>query len=679
MTDVSERGLILAPRGRDALIAATMLREAGIETFACPGIPALVKELAAGAGFGIITEEALTNADLKALAAWIEGQPEWSDMPFILITQSGGGLERNPAAGRHLHTLGNVTFLERPFHPTTLISLAQSALRGRRRQYEARARLEALRKSEERYRRLFETMDEGFCVIEFIDGPHGPLSDYVHVEANPAYEANAGIPDIVGKRLREIVSASEADAWADIYRSVLISREQLRFERELVETGRHLELAAFPIEDGRGRQVAVLFKDVTDRKRAEAELRELNDTLEKRVEKSVREREAVAAQLHEAQKLETLGQLTGGVAHDFNNLLTPITGALDMLQRQYGESDPRAARLVGNALQAADRAKTLVQRLLGFARRQTLQKVAVDVAGLLDGMRDLISSSTGPTIELRLNARDDLLPALADPNQVELAILNLCVNARDAMPEGGLLTVAAEQELVSPGSTLKIAPGLYIKISVIDTGRGMDAKTLAQAVEPFFSTKETGRGTGLGLSMVHGLAAQLGGGFALASVPGEGTRADLYLPVTKKMVPAQTAVLSPDIKAERSLAILLVDDEDLVRAGTAEMLRDLGHVVTEAGGGGEALSRIAAGLSVDAIITDYMMPRIDGTELARRVRAHHPDMPILLITGYTGTTEEVHELPMLAKPFGQAHLAEALNGLMGASPNVVRFKPRSKA
>lgn len=551
MTNVSERGLILAPRGRDAPVAAAMLREAQIESFTCSGVPALVRELAAGAGFGIITEEALTSADLKALAAWIEEQPEWSDMPFILITQRGGGLERNPAAGRHLDTLGNVTFLERPFHPTTLISLAQSALRGRRRQYEARSRL--------------------------------------------------------------------------------------------------------------------------------FDLHELAGDLEKRVEARTREREAITAQLHEAQKLETLGQLTGGVAHDFNNLLTPITGALDMLQRQYGDSDARSARLVGNALQAADRAKTLVQRLLGFARRQTLQTVPVDVAGLLEGMRDLIASSTGPTIELRLNARDDLLPALADPNQVELAILNLCVNARDAMPEGGLLTVAAEQALVSPGSNLKLPPGLYIKISIIDTGRGMDSKTLAQAVEPFFSTKETGRGTGLGLSMVHGLAAQLGGGFALASVPGEGTRADLYLPVTKKPVRMQAPSSQLDIIAGCSLSILLVDDEDLVRASTAEILRDLGHFVTEAGGGGEALSLIAAGLSVDAIITDYKMPRIDGLELARRVRVHHPKMPILLITGYTGTTEEVHEFPVLAKPFGQASLAEAVNALIGASPNVLAFKPRSKS
>lgn len=550
MTHVSERALILAPQGRDAAVAAAMLGEAGIDSEICGGIPALVDELSQGAGFGIITEEALKDADLKPFAAWIEAQPEWSDMPFILVTQRGGGLERNPAAGRHLDRLGNVTFVERPFHPTTLISLAQSALRGRRRQYDARALL--------------------------------------------------------------------------------------------------------------------------------TQLRERGSDLERRVEERTREREAVIAQLHEAQKLETLGQLTGGVAHDFNNLLTPITGALDMLQRKYGDSDPRSARLVGNALLAADRAKTLVQRLLGFARRQTLQTSAVDIADLIDGMRDLIASSTGPTIELRMNTDRDLLPALADPNQLELAILNLCVNAKDAMPKGGLLTVAAERALVSPGSSLGIAPGLYIKISVIDSGLGMDARTLKQAVEPFFSTKETGRGTGLGLSMVHGLAGQLGGVFKLHSVPGEGTRADLYLPVTRRPVDAQAAEGAAAVGPAQPISILLVDDEDLVRTGTAEMLRDLGHRVTEASGGDEALDRIAAGLAIDSIITDYKMPRMDGEELARRVWIDRPGMPILVITGYTGSTEEVPHLPFLAKPFGQAALADALNRLMATNENVLRFRAKSR-
>lgn len=530
-TTVSERALVLAPRGRDAAVAAGMLAEAGIEAMPCASLPCLLDELNLGAAFVVVTEEAIATADLHPLSAWIEDQEEWSDLPFILITNRGGGLERNPAASRHLDVLGNVTFLERPFHPTTLVSLARSALRGRLRQYEARARLIELRESETRFRTLFDTMDEGFCVIEFLDGPHGPLSDYIHVQANPAYERHAGIKNVVGQRLREMVP-DEADGWVEMYRKVLVTGDPIRFERELVATGRFLELAAFRVEPESRREVAVIFQDITERRRAEIALLELNETLERRVDEAIAERAAALAKLHEAQKLETLGQLTGGVAHDINNLLTPITGALDLLNRHHSGGDQRLARLIDGALQSAERARVLVSRLLGFARRQALVTVPVDIASLLEGMRDLMTSSIGSSIELKVIAPDDLPPALADANQLELAILNLCVNSRDAMPNGGVLTVAAEPAVVGPGGMANLNPGAYVRLLVIDTGGGMDEKTLAKAIEPFFSTKEVGKGTGLGLSMVHGLAAQLGGAFMLTSTPRKGTRADLYLPVT---------------------------------------------------------------------------------------------------------------------------------------------------
>ena len=546
MTDASERALILAPQGRDANIAGSVLAEAGIASAGCRDLARLIAELEVGAGFALITEEALLTADLRALAAWLDAQPEWSDFPFVLLTQRGGGLERNPAAGRHLETLGNVTFLERPFHPTTLVSLARAALRGRRRQYEARARL--------------------------------------------------------------------------------------------------------------------------------LDLHQLASDLEQRVEERTAAHDETVAQLHEVQKLETLGQLTGGVAHDFNNLLTPITGVLDLLQRKSGGVDPRSDRLIANALQAADRAKTLVQRLLGFARRQALEKRAVDAGLLLDGMRDLIASSVGPTIELQIRHEAGLPPALADPNQLELAVLNLCVNARDAMLEGGALTIVAEQVALGPQSNPKLTPGLYVRIAVIDSGEGMSAETLARAVEPFYSTKETGRGTGLGLSMVHGLAGQLGGGFGLTSVIGQGTRADLYLPVADEQAPRNLGKdRGPLLALGRSLSILLVDDQEIVRVGTAEMIRDLGHEVVEAGGGVEALAKLAGGFAADVVITDYKMPRMDGAELARQLRREYPAIPILLITGYTGATEDTLHLPRLDKPFGQADLASALAELVEPDAKVVRM------
>jgi len=544
---LSERALVFAPHGRDSVVASAMLREAAIAPVPCENLEKLVGELSAGAGFAVVTEEAVRDANLTNLAQWIHEQPEWSDFPFVLLTQRGGGLERNPAAGRYLEILGNVTFLERPFHPTTLISLAQSALRGRRRQYEARTRLE--------------------------------------------------------------------------------------------------------------------------------ELHQLASELEQRVEERTAEHEAAMAQLHEVQKLETIGQLTGGVAHDFNNLLTPITGALDLLQHKYAEQDARTARLITNALLAADRAKTLVQRLLGFARRQTLQTVAVDLGELLTGMRDLIASSIGPTIELRVRFAPDLPPASVDPNQLELAVLNLCVNARDAMPAGGPLTITAQEVTISPGLEPKLPLGLYVRLSVIDAGTGMDATTLARAVEPFYSTKEIGRGTGLGLSMVHGLAAQLGGSFVLSSQLGQGTRADLYLPIATGPGNAKTLDrVSPRAPSGRPLSIMLVDDEDVVRFGTAEMIRDLGHRVIEARGGAEALTLLADNPDIDVVVSDYKMPRMDGAEFARRLHATRPQLPVLIVTGYTGPTDEVLHLPRLAKPFGQAEVAAALAALVNGHQNVVSLR-----
>jgi PAS domain S-box-containing protein len=671
---VSERALILAPRGRDATVATAMLLEAGIEACACPTLPALIVALDQGAAFVIVTEEAIATADLHPLSAWLADQAEWSDLPFVLLTTRGGGLERNPAAGRHLELLGNVTFLERPFHPTTLISLAQSALRGRRRQYEARARLLALRDSEARFRTLFETMDEGFCVIRFLDGPHGPLSDYVHVQANPAYERHAGIPKVVGKRLREMVG-DEADEWVRRYRHVLVSGEPARFEQELVATGRYLELSAFRVSSESGREVAVVFQDTTARKRAELELRELNETLERRVEEAVAEREEAAAQLREAQKLETLGQLTGGVAHDVNNLLTPITGALELLNRKYADDDPRAARWIDGALQSAERARLLVSRLLGFARRQSLETRAIDVGALLDGVRDLIASSVGAGVELRILCPDGVPAIMADPNQLELALLNLGVNARDAMPNGGSLTIAAEQVVIGPGERLELAAGGYVRVSVIDTGTGMDEATLARAIEPFYSTKEVGKGTGLGLSMVHGLAAQLGGAFTLSSAVGKGTRADLYLPVAASgSRPTERREPGP-VRAMRGLALLLVDDEELVRTGTAEMLRDLGHRVEEAASGAAGLARLDGGFVPDAVVTDYMMPGMNGADFAAQVRTRHPGMPVLVVTGYAGGELDLG-LPQLAKPFRQADLAAALDRLVSAATNVVDLRSR---
>ncbi len=703
----------------------------------------------------------------------------------------------------------------------------------------------ALRDSEQRYKTLFDSIDEGFCVIEFLDGPHGPMSDYIHVEANPAYLTHTGIPNVVGQKVREMVP-DEADGWVELYRKVLVTGEPMRFSKPLEINQRRLDVFTFRVEPPERRQVAVLFRDVTERhaaetalmeeKRAleilneagavvaadtdleslvqrvvdagvaltgaefgaffynvvvendeaymlyalagapaeafssfpmpritevfaptfngegivrsdditadprygrndplggmpeghlpvrsylavpvksrdgsvlggllfghgevgrfgeeaergltglagqaataidnarlfkeaqteiarrtaaEADLQSLNAGLEARVEAEVGQRLQAEQALHQSQKMETVGQLTGGVAHDFNNLLTPIVGALDMLQRRPG-NDERSTRLIEGALTAADRAKTLVHRLLAFSRRQHLEPRAVDVGAVLETLRDLMARSLGPGISLVIDAAPGLPPAHVDPNQLELALLNLAVNGRDAMGEDGVLTISARR--------IDCGAKPCIELRVTDTGAGMDAETLRRAVEPFFTTKEVGRGTGLGLSSVKGLAEQSGGQFNLESEPGRGTTATLCLPVSGQVAePAAETV--PGVAPDGGKAVvLLVDDEPGVRMGAADMLTDAGYTVIEAAGPEEALAEIDGGLRPDLMITDYAMPVMSGARLAAAARERLEDLPILLTTGYASMREgDVEGLPRLAKPFRQGELVAAARAVL---------------
>ena len=375
------------------------------------------------------------------------------------------------------------------------------------------------------------------------------------------------------------------------------------------------------------------------------------------------ELEAAQEQLRQSQKMEAMGQLTGGVAHDFNNLLTPIIGSLDRLLTR-GVGSVRERQLMDGALQSAERAKTLVQRLLAFARRQPLQPRAVDVRELVGDMADLLASTTGPRIDVRVELPADLPPAIADANQLEMALLNLAVNARDAMPKGGMLTISAERVTVRTGRRTKLRPGHYVRLSVKDTGIGMDEATLARAVEPFFSTKGIGKGTGLGLSMVHGLASQLGGGLTITSQPGQGTTVDLWLPISTVAVEEdghkQTATADP--KAQGTA--LLVDDEDLIRMSTADMLMDLGYEVVEASSAEEALQQVQDGLRPDLVVTDHLMPGLTGVDLARDLRSRRPDLPVLIVSGYAEIDGIAPGFPRLTKPFRVAELAASLSALV---------------
>ena len=412
--------------------------------------------------------------------------------------------------------------------------------------------------------------------------------------------------------------------------------------------------------------VTTIWRDVTERVAAEAALREArdalqrtNDELESRVDERTREREIALRQLHESQKMESIGQLTGGVAHDFNNLLAVILGSLSLLKKTVPE-DPRVSRLLDRAIQGAERGATLTTRLLAFARRQELKVEFVALQRLVPEMLDFLRHSVGPNIVIHLEISPEVCAIEVDANQLELALINLAVNARDAMPQGGSLTIACHNE--ESGKRVGLPRDPFVCITVTDAGEGMSEETLARAQEPFFTTKGVGKGTGLGLSMVHGFTAQSGGAMRIRSQPGQGTSVTIWLPRAKegsKAADAHIPLTQP--KEVRSLRVLLVDDDILVSMGAADMLLDLGHSVTEAQSGPHALKLLETDAPFDIVVTDYAMPGMNGFELAQKIRQRNPKLPIVLATGYAELpSERSIEFVHLSKPYGSKDLAGAL-------------------
>jgi signal transduction histidine kinase/ActR/RegA family two-component response regulator len=411
-----------------------------------------------------------------------------------------------------------------------------------------------------------------------------------------------------------------------------------------------------------------------------AELRKFNEELELRIEERTRERELALAQLFEAQKMDTIGRLTGGVAHDFNNLLMAVLGSLTLLEKKLPE-DPQIRRLLQNAIQGADRGKALTQRLLAFSRRQDLKPQAVDLALLVNGMEELLKRAVGHGITFTGDFPDDLPPILVDANQLELALLNVALNARDAMPDGGSVQITARADRVPAPNTIvrgldtggpSLPAGEYIRITVVDTGVGMDRATLAKATEPFFTTKGPGKGTGLGLSMVQGLAAQSGGLLRIHSEPNAGTVVELWLP--KAATAAAALVRTPESTAVahatmEPCTVLIVDDDTLVMTGTAAMILDLGHAAIEAHSGAEALEMLGSGIKVDVVLTDHAMPAMTGLQLAESIHTRFPGLPIILATGYAELPFDPSTLGMqrLAKPCTQHEIAAAIHQAVQAA------------
>jgi PAS domain S-box-containing protein len=462
---------------------------------------------------------------------------------------------------------------------------------------------------------------------------------------NPAWEATLGrdTATLLALSFREQVHPDDHEAVGAVMERLLRGETVERFEDRIAHADGSWRWISWTLVP-EGDVFYAVGRDVTPEKEAAEELQYAQEAL------------------RQSQKMEAMGQLTGGVAHDFNNLLTPIVGSLDLLKRK-GLGGEREQRLIEGAIQSADRARTLVQRLLAFARRQPLQPAAVDVAQLVEGMADLLASTTGPQVRVVVEVADDLPPAKADPNQLEMALLNLGVNARDAMPQGGTLRISATRDSVrTPRGALK--RGHYVRLSVADTGVGMDEATLARAIEPFFSTKGIGKGTGLGLSMAHGLAAQLGGALTISSREGLGTNVELWLPVSTVALRSDDASAVPVLGNNARGVALVVDDEDMVRASTADMLKEFGYEVHEADSAEAALTLVEKGLSPDLLVSDHLMPGMSGVELALALRETLPQLPVLIVSGYADVEGLTPGLPRLAKPFRSAELAESLAGLV---------------
>jgi PAS domain S-box-containing protein len=498
----------------------------------------------------------------------------------------------------------------------------------------------ALRENQEQLRLLVQGVTD-YAV--YMLSPEGYVSSW-----NSGAERIKGYTpeEIIGQHFSRFYTEEDRQAGLPLQTIETAAREG-RFEREGWRVRKNgtkffanVVVDAIHSPDGSLLGFAKITRDITERMNAARALEEAREAL------------------FQSQKMEAIGQLTGGIAHDFNNLLMAIQGSLELLQRRLPADDPKVALLIDNALQGARRGAALTQRMLAFARRQELKLMPLDVRDVVQRMTNLLQSSLGPSVRVETHFPLELPKINADANQIELALLNLAINGRDAMPKGGTITIGAAKRTNVPG----LKAGNYLCVSVTDTGTGMDEETLKRAMEPFFTTKGVGKGTGLGLPMVHGMAEQSGGKLLLKSELGRGTSAELCLPVaTDKLASAARDVTEHASRTVRKLAILTVDDDPLVALNTSALLEELGHTVFSAPSGLHALDILHREKKIDLMITDQLMPDMTGSELATRIRAENAHIPIILATGYAELAPgEGEGLPRLAKPFSQRELAEAI-------------------
>ncbi|MEQ7921958.1 response regulator [Xanthomonas sp. WHRI 1810A] len=633
---LSERAIILAPRGRDSQIALMILQEAGFPALITHDLDDLSKELASGAGMAIIADEALRGADIQPLLTHLAGQPAWSDLPIVLLTHHGGP-EQNPSA-RFGSLLGNVTFLERPFHPATLVSLVTTAVRSRRRQYEARSRLEDMLESE---RRLQDALTAGRL------GSWQLETEFLKLECSATSKSHYGCDENAGFAYQDWLKAVYID---DQPRMRAALQHSLETGADFVMEFRNVwpdgslnwvdvRARAIRGKNGRVSRLAGVSSDITERKLAETQLLQLNETLEQQVEERTSQLRQNEEVLRQSQKMEAVGQLTGGIAHDFNNMLTGIIGSLELLRRRVARGRTEDLDgLIDLGVTSANRAAALTHRLLAFSRRQSLDSKPVEMNGLVHSMGELLNRSLNESIRLEMNLGEQLWTAEADPNQLESALLNLVLNARDAMPDGGMLRIETYNRHLDRTFTNayeNLLPGDYVVLAVSDTGSGMPESVIRRAFDPFFTTKPIGQGTGLGLSMIYGFAKQSHGHVAIDSTVGEGTTVRLYLPrFHGNKEETAPSIASDAVQAKPGETVLIVEDDPAVRALVSQVLSELGYAYLEVSDGTSAVPVLESDQRIDLLISDVGLPGMNGRQVAEIGRQLRPDLKVLFITGY---------------------------------------------
>ena len=689
------RVLLLAPVGRDAALTRSVLDRAGIESLACSRLDQLRRKLVEGAGAALITEEAVTGRDLRGLVEWITRQPSWSDFPFIVLLEPGASAETGSQEREALQQSGNLTLLERPVGTATLVSAVRAAMRARRRQYEVHDALAALTASERRYRTLAEALPQ----LVWTSKPGGE-HDYLSRQ----WLNYTGIPEdeqLGFAWLDKVVHPDDRGRVREHWMAAMAGRGEYDLEYRLRRADgkyRWFKARATPVRDGsrtvRWFGTCTDITDIVEARETSARSREELERLvvertrslaaaNDRLRAETAERQRTEEALRQSQKLEAIGQLTSGVAHDFNNLLTGVLGNLELLER--GLKGQESIRRVRAARSAAERGARLTHQLLAFSRKQRLAPAPLDLNRLLGEASDMLFRTIGATVRVETALAEGLWPALVDPTQIELVLLNLAINARDAMPDGGRLTIRTAN-VSRDEAPPDLRPGDYVLISVSDTGEGMTEEVLRRAVEPFFTTKGPGKGSGLGLSMVHGVATQSGGGLHIESWVGRGTAVSVYLPRARRASSARQERKARSPVGHEHATVLVVDDDADVREVALSCLESLGYRVIAAENGPAALELLARGSQVDLLLADMAMPGMNGVELIKEVRERHHGLRAMLVTGYadTGAFSPSEGDFVLQKPYRLERLAEAVSAALRRdetepAPNVVAMKPPRRA